>query len=230
MKLGRLLSLAVVAAGLVVIGSESRAASITLPTTANNLAGNSVLFGPPSTTFAFTGVTPTNTTLSGIVVNPLSPVGTASNTTATPPFGFQLAGSVVGASGSGVSSDLLITYTATTTGPNFVSMTLFATGSFTGTGSASIGETIINGNTNLVEGSFNLSGGGQVTFVLPTPTNNLLVSKDINALSGTNGSGSYSDVRNVINITIPEPASVVMLGCGLVGVLGIGLRRTKKTA
>jgi len=76
-----------------------------------------------------------------------------------------------------------------------------------------------------------LIGGGQVTFVLTGPTTNILkVSKDINATAATGAGASYSDVRNLVNQTIPEPTSVVMLGCGLVGVLGLGLRRTKKTA
>ena len=97
---------------------------------------------------------------------------------------------------------------------------------------ALISETLTNGNGNTPEGSFSLVSG-QVTFTLPTPTTVLIISKDINANGGssTGGIASYSDVRNLINTgVIPEPASVVMLGAGLMGVLGLGLRRTKKTA
>ena len=226
MKFGRLLSLAVVAAGLLVLGSESRAALITLPTTANNLEGNSVVFSNPSTTFSFQNLTATNTSLSGIEVNPLSPLGTPSSGTAVPPFGFQLAGGVVSAA-QGQTSDLLVNYTIVSALP-ITSVTLIANGGTSPGGSASISETFIDGNTGLADGSFFFTGAGTFTFVLPTPTTHLIVSKDINVVGGVNGA-SYSDVRNVVNGAIPEPASVVMLGCGLVGALGLGLRRARKT-
>jgi len=232
MNFGRVLSLAAVTAGLLLIGSESRAASINLPNTANNLQGNSVAFGPPSTTFAFTQVTAGGSqppVLSGITVNALS--GSTSNLLAVPPFGFQLAGSVVSAT-QGNTSDLLVVYTVTSAVP-IVSVTLFATGGAANGGSSLISETLTNGNGNTPDGSFSLVSG-QVTFTLPTPTTVLIISKDINANGGSSAGGiaSYSDVRNLINTggVIPEPASVVMLGAGLMGVLGFGLRRTKKTA
>jgi hypothetical protein len=229
MKFGRLLSLAVLAATMLV-GSESRASLITLSNTANNLSGNSFVIGDK--TFSFQNVTATNTVLSSIQVNPLSPVGTT-QAGAIPPFGFQLAGGVVSAA-AGQSSDLLLNFTVTSSGPLITSVTLFATGGGLNGGSAIISETLTNGNGGGSEGSFSLSGGGQTTFVLTGPaTNNLIVSKDINVNGGSaggSGTASYSDVRNVFNQGVPEPASVVMLGCGLVGVLGLSLRRMKKTA
>jgi len=240
MKLGRLLSLAVVTAGLVLIGSESRAA--TLPASAATVAAGlpySVPFpAAPGWTIVFNAVTAGGSqppVLSGIQVNALSLAGSPnqpqpSSTLAVPPIGFQVAGGVTSAT-TGNSSDLLLNVTVTSPVP-IVSVTLVATGGASGSGASIISETLTNGNGGGADGSFSLVGGGQVTFVLPTPTNNLIVSKDINSNGGSiaGGIASYSDVRNSFNTVIPEPASVVMLGCGLVGVLGLGLRRTKKTA
>ena len=127
MNSGRVLSLAAVTAGLLLIGSESRAAPLNLPSTANLLQGSQVAFGPPTTSFNFTQVSAGGTqppVLSAITVNALS--GSTSNLLAVPPFGFQLSGSVVSAT-QGNTSDLLVVYTVTSAVP-IVSVTLFATG------------------------------------------------------------------------------------------------------
>jgi hypothetical protein len=217
------------------IGTVSTAAPIALPTTANNLAGNTVTFSPPSTVFSFTALTPTGTnggtpTLSSINVAPLSPVGAASNAAAVPPFGFALNGSVLSVS-QGQTGDLLVQYTVTSTTP-ILQLILSATGGGFGGGSASITETITNNNGGGGDGSFTLGNGGTVIFNLPTPSTSISISKDINANGGASAGGgaSYSSVSNLVVTTVPEPASVVMLGCGLVGAIGLGLRRTKKTA
>jgi len=242
MKLGRLLSLAVVTAGLVLIGSESRAAAVVLPSNAAVLATappNTVTYtAAPGWSIIFNAITAGGTQpqpLAGIAVNALSLAGSPnqpqpSSTLAVPPIGFQLTGSITSAT-TGNSSDLLLNFTVTSPAP-IVSVTLSATGGASAGGASIISETLTNGNGGGADGSFSLVGGGQVVFILPTPTNNLIVSKDINSNGGSiaGGIASYSDVRNSFNTVIPEPASVVMLGCGLVGVLGLGLRRTKKTA
>jgi hypothetical protein len=232
MKLGRILSLAVVAAGLVLMGSESRATSISLPTTANLLAGNTVAFSPPATTFSFTAVTASGTAapvLTGITAAPLSPVGAASNTAAVPPFGFALNGSVVSAA-QGQTSDLLVQYTVTSAVP-ILQLELSAVGSATPGALALISETITNQN-NVVQ-TLTLNGGGTVFLTLAPGSTSLAIGKDINANAtgaGAGGGASYSSVSNLIITAVPEPASVVMLGCGLIGAFGLGLRRTKKVA
>jgi len=233
MKLGRILSLAAATAGLVLIGTESRAAPISLPNTANNLAGSTVTFGPPTTTFSFLTVTASGTggalpVLSAINVLPLSPIGATSNGVAIPPFGFQLIGSSIAAA-AGQTADLNLQYTVTSSA-NIVQLVLSAAGGASGGGAAVINETITNNNTSLPDGTLQLVGGGTVMLTLNVPSNNITITKDINVQGGSSGTANYSQVSNTVGFVVPEPASVVMLGCGLVGAFGLGLRRTKKMA
>jgi hypothetical protein len=146
------------------------------------------------------------------------------------PFGFALNGSIVSAA-QGQVSDLLITYNVTSATP-ILQVVLSATGGAVNGGVALISETITNANGGGGDGSFTLGGGGTVIFTLPTPSTSINISKDINANGGASAGGGaeYSSVSNTVVTSVPEPASVVMLGCGLVGALGLGLRRTKKMA
>jgi len=233
MKFGHILRLAIVAAaGLLLGGSESGATSISLPTTADQLTSNSITFGPPSTTFSFVSVNASGTappTLSGITVNPLSPVGTSTNLTAGPPFGFDLTGSVVSAN-TGQTSELILTYMVQTTGPVFTSLNLYVDGTTSG-GTMSVTETLTNLNGGGSEGSFSTNSFDMpINYPIPVATSGLVIIKDIKVV----GKATVIEVRDTVAATqavsLPEPASVVMLVCGLAGVLGLSLCRRKKTA
>jgi hypothetical protein len=232
MKFVRLFSLAALtAATLLFIGAESKAAVITLPSTANSLQGNSFTVPTvPGLSFSFSQVLGSGTVnLPAVTVAALSPTG-ATQAGAVAPFGFQLAGAGIQA-GPGQVGDLLINFSVSSPLP-ILSVTLFATGGATGNGSASITEIVTNPTTGVVIGQATIVNG-TVTITLTQALTTINVSKDIAVNGGTQvgvSGASYSDIRQTFNTVIPEPTSVIMLGLGLVGVGGLGLRRAKANA
>jgi hypothetical protein len=191
MKLSRLFSLAALSA-MLLIGAESRAALITLPTT----------FSVGDKTFTITAASDP-ALLTAILPLP------------GPPIGFQLDVNVT----SG--TDLALNYTASSSGPPITAVILSAVGT---TGS-SVAENIYSdaAETKLIA-SGSVLGGGSTTISLGGAYSTIYVAKDISG-----GTGAVSIVnQSFIQGVVPEPASMVLMGSGLVGVLGLGLRRMKK--
>jgi len=237
MKFRRLLSLAAVAAALL-IGSESRAATITLPNTVAGLvtALPNATFVVGDKTFVFGLVNPSGTANPSLInIGALSPTGVAQGS-AVPPFGFELSGAGLSASGANAAGDLLLNFSVTAAGgPKILSVNLFGNGAVGSSGSAVISEKVYSdsGFTNLI-GQGQVSAGSPSTLITLSNTtlSTVFISKDIAFTAGANAGSfaNFSDIQQTFNQTVPEPTSVVMLGGGLLGVLGLSLRRMKKKA
>jgi len=157
---------------------------------------------------------------SGVTVVPITTTGNE---------GFQFQGGWnVGTQMGGVSSfqDSLLSFIIT---GYITDLHLFFNGSFTGTGLSGVAETYCLNGVLL---GCPMGSSGQISVTNPpanfnavvffAPVTSVMVSKDINVTSGTNGTASISQVIN--QFSSPEPLSLVLLGSGL---LGLGLLRKR---
>jgi hypothetical protein len=119
--------------------------------------------------------------------------------------------------------DIAISYTVTAKpGELITDASLGLAGSVTGTGAASVGETLTNSSTGALIGTLTAS--------LPTDTVDMIsfsgvqsitVTKDIILNAGADGAASISIVSQGFSVsgTVPEPASMALLGIGVTGLL-----------
>ncbi len=105
-----------------------------------------------------------------------------------------------------------------------------------GTGVASIAETLCVGGTKFpctktITRIKTIDGGGFIQLqdnVIFSPTGQVFAVKDILVRGGTNGEVSLSGVQDNFS-QIPEPATLILFGSGLVGLGGLVRRRFRKS-
>lgn len=93
------------------------------------------------------------------------------------------------------------------------------------TGIASVTENTTEGNILLYDSSLGIHTSDIITF---DPTMDVIhVSKDIGVNGGAEGLATISGVTNNFS-EVPEPATMLLLGSGLIGLAGYARRRFKK--
>jgi hypothetical protein len=219
MKIARFSALAALA--LALISGSSQAAFVPLPTSLATLlpAGTTTsagAIGLSNFSYAPSGTVPV--AASSIMLSATGPAGFTINA----PFGAS----------SPNSGDSTIGFTASS-GLGITSVTLTGNPAVTGAGVASITETFYSAPGGTVLGQILVSPTTlSATFTFASALSSVYIVKDIlySALAA-NSTAQISVVTQTFTTGVPEPASVVMMGLGLVGAIGVvRLRRTTAVA
>jgi hypothetical protein len=227
MKIARFSALAALAFALV--SGSSQAAFVPLPTTLDQLISGTPVTPGTNTTgvgnLTFSGF---SYTLSGSAV-PASSISLA----AIDSVGLQIAGPFGATSPN--AGDSLISFTASST-TGISSITLGGNPAVTGAGVASITETFYSSYASFIAGGAALgqilvnptTPGLSATFNFGTAVASVYIRKDILYSAAIGGTAQISFVTQTFTTGVPEPASVVMMGLGLVGAVGVvRFRRTR---
>jgi hypothetical protein len=225
------------AAALLVFGLgafEARASSVILPVQLDPGLTTTTLSSPAVVTAVSNGNT---TTVVGVESLTFSSFGytstaTGANATAYPATAVgvsQLQG-VVNETGiqfsagwsAGPNSTLDQAFTFIVTAPKGELITdayLLTAGLISGTGTATVGETITNTANNAFLGSLNALAPGSANTISFTGVQSVTVVKDMDLAVGATGSSSISVVQQGFSSQgkVPEPTSMALLGIGMAG-------------
>jgi len=142
--------------------------------------------------------------------------------------GLQFSGAFTAPAGTVV--DYAITYTVTAPqGVLLTNATLSGVfNSFGGTGTVSVGETLINPATGNAFASLSINNGSISDTISFAGLNSIEVQKDIDLIGGSNGAGISIINQGYSSSVIPEPTSMALLGIGLSGLFTLRrfLKRT----
>jgi len=210
---------------------EARAASVTLPTALDPGLTTTIVSTPSIVVASSNGNTTTVSGAESLTFGGFGYSSTASGTASAYPATSvavlpYLAGVETGvtftAGWSVVSNgilDIALSYTVTApVGQLLTDAQLLIAGSVTGTGAASVGETLTNTATGALIGTLTASlPGSPVSTLSFAGVQSITVAKDIILNAGTNGTASVSVVSQGFSSTgtIPEPSSMALLGIGM---------------
>jgi hypothetical protein len=143
-------------------------------------------------------------------------------------FGLEFSGSM-SVSGGNQSLDILFGYTVVASAGLISDIHMSFNAGFTGDGHASVTEdvkTALVGGTNIGHAQVtNPPPGFDTTVFLSQQLAQVFVTKDIQLTSGPNGTAFISSIDQFVSQTVPEPASLLLLGFGLVALCIIAARR-----
>jgi hypothetical protein len=222
------------AAGVVVMGIgalDARAGYVPLPTTMDKLlpAGTyTQAFGAETLTFS-------NFTYTSSSSPPPGSPGPAAATLGVVQYavgnetGFSLTGTLSAAAGTMV--DVSISYIVTAPKGELLNDALLVTtgGNFGGTGDYSVSETLTTVNPPSFLGTLEASTGTPFDTIGGMGVQSILVSKDIFLTGGSKGVTLSVITQAFSSTSVPEPASIALLGIGITGFLAFR-RLFKKTS